>query len=293
MKISQVACFLSVIITIVFRSKLNATTQNSNDFQLQISNPLTSENHYYTGIISDGGSGNKSILIQDKDGLVYLANTGNTFSNGIIIQGTIANTAIVGVGYPPGGYTTAVGNSGNSYMGSGRTIRFMQHNTSASVGGILELGCDMSIANTALQANTTGSATIRGYNQTSAYTISFATYTAGIPAGGAISVGAGATVIFGFPLPVGASTTYYSAFNISGTSTNSGTLKLANNTLSSSSPTPVNVNAYGVLDCSLCTSTLANATGTGAGSILTVHANGTLRFPNTNANWTKNIVLSP
>lgn len=282
MKKLQVARFL--IFTAALLVSLNAATENSNNDALQLQNPWTDQNYYYTGIISDGSSAANHILVQDRDGQVYLANSGNTFSNGITIQGTTANTAIIGIGYPPAGFTTAVGSSGNSYMGSGRTIRFMQPNGSASVGGILELGCDMSNANCTLRARTTGISLIRGYNQTSSYTIRFSSYENGVEAGGQISVGAGATVIFGFALPFGSSATHYSAFNMSGTSTNSGTLRLFDGI--SSSTAAINVNAYGVLDCSLCTTQRTNALSSGT---LTVAANGKIIFPSTSGTWAKAI----
>lgn len=294
MKKLQVASFLLFIITILFNTKIDASTLDANNYTLQLQSTQQNSDLYYTGVISNNLPANKpdrTVLTQDGSGQIHLANSGNTFSNGIAISGNTAPNDLVCIGYPPAGFTTPITASGNSYMGSSRIIRFSTNTGGSSIGGILELGCDMSAANTTLQANTTGGATIRGYNQTSAYTIKFTSYLASSQAGGSISVGTGATVIFGFALPVGSGTTYYSAFNMSGTSTNPGILRLFNS--ASPSTAPININAYGVLDCSLCTTTLANATGTGLGSTLTVYANGTLRFPGVTGNWSKPIVLSP
>jgi hypothetical protein len=212
----------------------------------------------------------------------------NTFSGGVYINSSSA-AAILGLGYPPASLTTTINSSGNSYMGASRTIRFGTDGGGGTNGGILELGCDMSNANCTLRSRTSAAigATIRGYNQTSAYTIRFSTYLSGVQAGGPINIGAGATVIFGFALPVGSSGTNYSAFNVSGTSTNSGTLRLFNG---ASSSTAAAVNAYGILDMSLCTTQFHNALSTGT---LTVRSNGTLRLPSATGTFSKAIVLSP
>lgn len=288
MKKLQVARFLLITIFIGVFLELNASTQNTNNYTLQLSGANQNIDQYYTGIISNGVSGtaaDRPVLIQTGTNKIHLANSGNTFSNGIAIVGNASAADLVCIGYPPGGFTTAVTASGNSYMGSGRTIRFSTRAGGLSTnGGVLELGCDMSAANIAFQARTTAGAIIRGYNQTSAYTIRLSSYVAGIQAAGPISIGAGATVVLGFTLPVGSGTTHYSAFNMSGTSTNAGTLRLFNG--ASSSTAAINVNAYGILDCSLCTTQRANALSTGT---LTVAANGKIIFPSTSGTWTKPI----
>jgi fibronectin-binding autotransporter adhesin len=281
MKKLQVARFLSAIIAVLF-GKITAATQDTNNYTLN-SNPNENGNIYSTGIISGTGP-----YQMNGTGTLRLAGT-NTFSGGVRINSTSA-AAILGLGYPPAGFTTAIPNTAtNSYMGTGRIINFGNTGGSANRGGILELGCDMSNANLTLMSRT-GSvgAIIRGYNQTSAYTIRFSSYITGVQAAGPITIGAGATVILGFPLPVGSSSTQYSAFNVGGTATNSGTLRLFNGT--SSSTAAINANAYGILDCSLCT-TASNA-GLSSGTF-TLRANGTLRFPNATGNFTKAIVLSP
>ena len=274
MKKLQVARFLIFAAILALAIKLEAATQDTAAYALG-ANP--NGNIYSTGVISGTGP-----YKMNGTGTLRLAGT-NTFNNGVRITSS-SSSAILGLGYPPGGYTTALTSSGNSYIGTGRTIRFGSGG-GAGTGGILELGCDMSAANLTLRASTgTIGATIRGYNQTSSYTILFSTFDSGNTAGGPFTVGAGATVIFGFPLPVGSGGSNFSSFNMGGTSINAGTLRLFNS--ASSSNAPININAYGILDCSLCTTARATALSSGT---LTVAANGKIIFPSTSGTWTKAI----
>lgn len=276
MKKLQVARFLIFTLLSLFLFRIEAATQDTANYALG-ANPNENANVYSTGVISGTGP-----YQMNGTGTLRLAGT-NTFNNGIRITAA-SSSAILGLGYPPGGFTTPITSSGNSYMGTGRIIRFGSGG-GAGTGGILELGCDMSAANCTLRASTgTRGATIRGYNLTSSYTILFSSFDSGNAAGGAFTVGAGATVIFGFPLPVGSGGSNFSSFNMGGTVTNSGTLRLFN--AASSSNAPININAYGILDCSLCTTARATALSSGT---LTVAANGKIIFPSTSGNWTKAI----
>jgi hypothetical protein len=291
MKKLQVARFLSVIIVVLGTSILKAATQDTNNYSLDSAIPghitgypsrtTPSPGVYVTGTVN---SNNYNLSFNmNGAGAIYLANSNNNFGGNAGFGVNISN-GILGLGYPPNGSTSSILSTinTNSYMGWGRTIIF------SGAGGILELGCDMSTTSASFRSNTTGGAIIRAYNQTSAFTLQLGSHIAGVTVGGAITVGAGATVRLGFPLPVGSGGTQYSAFNVGGTATNSGTLRLFN--AASTSTAAMNVNAYGILDCSLCT-TASNA-GLSSGT-LTVRANGTLRFPNATGNFTKAIVLSP